>query len=498
VNPSNLLFIMSDQHARRVLGCYGNSGASTPHLDALARSGTRFGDAYCPVPVCVPSRSSLATGRYAHTISSWDNATPYVGTEAESWGHRVSGQGYKVTTIGKLHYRQVGDPTGFEDQRLPMHVLNGVGDLYGALRAQMPVRPDSRRRVIEACAGESEYTRYDRAVAAEAVRWLKEEGCKQQKPWALFVSFVHPHFPLTVPAGYLKAIKPDDIPMPIRWKFDEWPHHPVIDWKRHIEALDRPFEEATIRNALHVYYGMVAFLDEQIGIVLDALGASGQSENTRIIYSSDHGDMLGDHGLWWKSTMYQGAAAIPMVIAGPDVPSGKVVQTSVSLVDCFQTIVEAVGAVPAAADDDLPGRSLWQIARAEDHPRTILAEYHAIFSPTGAFMLRRGRWKYVHYVGYAPQLFDLNSDPDETLDLAASASHSSIVESCERELRAIVDPEDVDRRAKADQLRRITQAGGIEAVKAMGVTIPYTPPPREFGSSLVRNDTASSRSRTPP
>lgn len=190
---------MSDEHNRRVSGCYGNSAARTPHIDGLAARGTRFENAYCNVPICVPARAIVATGRYGHQIDSWDNATPYTGEQAPSWGHRLTAQGHQVTTIGKLHYRQVGDPCGFPDQRLPLHVLSGVGDLYGILRSEMPVpvrEKSSRRFVTDAGGGDSEYTRYDRAIAAASARWLAEEGTAAERPWALFVSFVSPHFPL--------------------------------------------------------------------------------------------------------------------------------------------------------------------------------------------------------------------------------------------------------------------------------------------------------------
>jgi choline-sulfatase len=154
--PTNVLFILSDEHTRRVLGSYGNRIVRTPHLDALATRGTRFASAYCQTPICVPSRGSLATGRWPHAIDSWDNATPYVGTEASSWGHRLTAQGHSVTTVGKLHYRRADDPSGFSDQRVPLHVVDGTGDLYGLLRGDMPPRPQSLRHVIEARAGESE------------------------------------------------------------------------------------------------------------------------------------------------------------------------------------------------------------------------------------------------------------------------------------------------------------------------------------------------------
>ncbi len=480
MQPKNILFIMSDQHSPHVVGCYGNRVVRTPNLDALAANGTRFAHAYTPTPICVPARASFATGRYAHAIGSWDNAKPYTGTEAPSWGHRLTAQGHRVTTVGKLHYRQVGDPSGFPDQRLPMHVLDGVGDVYGLLRGDMPVRHASRQHVLKAGAGESEYIRYDRAVARESARFLREEASDHDKPWALFTSFVTPHFPLMAPSEYVDRYPLDSLPMPVQWAPEEWPRHPALEEQRRIEALAEPFDEYTVLKAIAAYYGMVTFLDEQIGMVLQALEEAGLREETRIIYTSDHGEMLGEHGLWWKSCMYEGAVGLPLILAGPEVPSGKVVNTNVSLVDCFPTMIEAVGAERAPEDADLPGESLWRLAREDDQARTVFSEYHTIFAPSARYMIRNERYKYVHYVDYAPQLFDLLEDPDELRDLASDPRYADVLAVCERELRAILDPEEVDRQAKVDQRRRLDAAGGADVVRAAGNKIPYTPAPGEF------------------
>src|SRR5574341_753878 len=483
--PMNVLFILSDQHSRRVTGCYDNLVGRTPNLDALAAQGTLFGSAYCQTPICVPARASLATGRYAHQIDSWDNATPYVGTEAASWGHRLIAKGHKVTTIGKLHYRKAGDPSGFPDQRIPLHILDGIGDLYGLLREKMPVRPHSRTQVLEARAGEAEYIRYDRGTAQAAVRWLREEAQGESRPWCLMVSFATPHFPLIVPEQYFNLYPLDSLPLPVQWRPEEWPRHPVLEFQRRQQALDKPFDERTIRNAMAAYYGLVTFLDEQIGIVLQGLRDAGLAENTRIIYTTDHGETLGEHGLWWKSNMYEGAAAGPLIVAGPDVPAGKLVNTNASLVDVFPSVVEAVGADYTPEDAGLPGESLFRLAQEPDRPRTAFSEYHAIFSPSGIFMIRNARYKFVQYLGYPAQLFDLVADPDETQDLAGDPRYADTLTACERELRSIVDPEAVDRRARADQERRLEAAGGAEAVLAQGVKIPYSPAPAEFGPAPV-------------
>jgi len=480
VRPTNVLFINSDQHSPRVLGCYGNDVVQTPNLDALAARGTRFRNAYCPTPICVPSRASLATGRYAHTIDSWDNGTPYVGTEAESWGHRLSEQGHEVTTIGKLHYRKVGDPSGFDDQRLPMHVLDGVGDIYGCLREAMPVRPHSRKQIYEAGPGEVEYTRYDRATTEAAIRFLTDEAPRQEKPWSLFVSLTYPHFPLRVPQEYFDLYPLDSVPMPVQWRPEEWSQHPFQVWQRQIQALDTPVDEASVRKAIAAYYGMVTFLDHNIGRILGALEASGQGADTRIIYTTDHGEQLGEHGMWWKSSMLEASVGIPLIVAGPDIPEGKTSNTSVNLVDCFPGIVDAVGADLAPQDADLPGESIFALAQQDDRERISFSEYHAIMSPCAAYMLRTGRYKYIHYVGMPPQLFDMADDPYETRDVGQDPAFASVRADCETRLRAICDPEATDARARANQQARIMEHGGPEAVLAAGVKIPYTPAPDQF------------------
>ncbi len=486
MQPTNVLYIMSDQHSPHVTGCYGNAVARTPNIDALAARGTRFVNAYCSTPICVPSRASFATGRYAFTIGAWDNASPYTGEQARSWGHRLVAHGHHVTTVGKLHYRSADDDNGFPDERLPMHVLEGVGDLYGLLRAEMPIRPQSRHQVYEARAGESEYIRYDRAVARESARWLREEAGRYDTPWCLMASFVTPHFPLIVPVEYFNLYPAESLPMPVQWRPEEWPRHPVLEIMRRQQGLNEPIGESAIRNAMAAYYGLVTFMDEQVGIVLDALDAAGLRAQTRIIYTSDHGEQLGEHGLWWKSSMYDGCCAVPMIVAGPDVPAGKVVGTNVSLLDSFPSIIEAVGVDSAPEDADLPGGSLWQMAREEDRERTVFSEYHAIFSPSGFFMIRAGRYKYVSYAGgYPPQLFDMVEDPLETRDRADDSAYAAVLAACERALRAICDPDAVDRQAREDQRRLLDANGGSAAVLAGGVKIPYTPAPAAFDPAPV-------------
>ena len=331
--------------------------------------------------------------------------------------------------------------------------------------------------------GESEYIRYDRAVAGESVRFLQQDAADATKPWALFVSFVTPHFPLIAPAEYVDRYPLDSLPLPIANAPDDWPRHPAIVEHRRRTALDQPLSERETRNAIAAYYGMVTFLDEQIGTVLQALDDAGLRDETRIVYTSDHGEMLGEHGLWWKSSMYEASVGVPLILSGPDVPRDHVVTTNASLIDAFPTILEAVGVEASADDAALPGESLWRLAREPDRSRIVFSEYHTLFHPSAMYMIRDQRYKYVHYVDHPPQLFDVETDPEERHDLAADPRHAGTLATLERELRAILapgDPETIDQRAKADQRRRMEEAGGKDAVLADGLKIPYTPAPAAF------------------
>jgi choline-sulfatase len=204
----------------------------------------------------------------------------------------------------------------------------------------------------------------------------------------------------------------------------------------------------------------------------------GLQDDTLVVYTSDHGDNLGTRSFWGKSNMYDESAGVPLIMRGPGVAAGRRVETPVSLVDGYPTIIETVGETLSPEDRALPGLSLLRVAEGAGEDRTVLSEYHAVGSLTGMFMLRFGRWKYVHYEGYRPQLFDLEADPGETRDLALDPAHAATLAEGERRLHAICDPAAVNARAFADQAARIASLGGAEAVLKTG-TYPYTPAPGE-------------------
>ena len=474
MDPKNLLIIMSDEHSPKILGCYGHPIVRTPNLDALAAEGTRFSAAYTTSPVCVPARAAFATGKYVHQIGFWDNADAYDGS-IPSWHHRLREAGHHVVSIGKLHFRG-GDDYGFSEELIPMHVIDGKGDLMGLVREDLPERGASWKIAKWAGHGESPYTFYDREIAARAQVWLREEAAKHtRKPWVMFVSFVCPHFPLTAPPQFYYQYPLDSIVWPKQYDLAERPVHPFLRDYASSFVYDKYFDDTKLRKAIAGYYGLCSFLDDNIGQVLHALHDAGLADSTRVLYTSDHGDNLGNRGLWGKSTMYEETAGVPLIVSGGDIPAGRVVATPASHVDVYPFIMQCVGArVPA--DDGHPGYSLVDIANGLEPRRNVLSEYHGMGSTTGAFMIRHGTYKYVHYVRYAPQLFDLANDPEELRDLAADPAYKEVLDACRARLYAICDPDDVDRRAKARQQVLLEQNGGREAVIARG-DLGFSPPP---------------------
>lgn len=477
----NLLIIMSDEHRRDAMGCAGHKLVKTPNLDALAARGSRFDNAYTPSPMCVPARASLACGDYVHAIGNWDSATPYDGMR-RSWMAQLRDGGVKTTSIGKLHFRSAADDNGFSEEILPMHVVGGVGWAVGLLRKNSPEYTSAQELASDVGVGTSSYTDYDLAITTAAEGWLA--ACKPgADTWATFVSLVSPHYPLIAPPDFYNLYDPDQIDLPVGYGLDQRPAHPELRNIAGFFDYDRYFDETRMRVAKTAYYGLTSFMDHCVGRIVKALEDSGQAEDTVILYMSDHGDMLGDQGFWTKQVMYEASAGVPMIAVGPGFPAGRLVKTGVSLLDIAATALDVTG---VAHDEDsaaLPGLSLRNVAQQADDPlRTVFSEYHDGGSQTGTFMVRWGTWKFVYYVGQEPQLFDLEADPDELCDLAASDTDDQRVRAAlqegERRLRQICDPEAVNARCFAAQQKRIAQLGG-EAACRDAYVFNHTPTPDE-------------------
>ena len=475
MKPQNLLILFSDEHNPKVQGAAGHPFISTPHLDALAARGTRFTQASTPCPICVPARAALATGRYNHEIGYWDNADAYEGA-VPSWHHALRNNGHQVVSIGKLHFRgHPGDDHGLSEERIAMHIVDGRGDLLALNRSpDAPPRAGAKKMIGMAGPGESDYTRYDRDITAHAQIWLREEAPKYtDKPWVLFVSLVAPHFPLTAPPEHYYRYANMQLPMPKQYAPAERPQHPYLaDYARIVPYNAAMKGEADVRRALAGYFGLVSFLDEQVGKIVAALEETGLGASTRVLYTTDHGDNNGSRGLWGKSTMYEESVGIPMIVAGAGVPAGRVVSTPASLIDVFATTLDAVGAAPLPSS----GQSLFGMIDTPDAERVVFSEYHATGSREAIFMAQDRRYKYVRCVSFAPQLFDRQKDPEELRDVSTDPAYAPVLARMEAALIARLDPALVDARAKHRQAEILAANGGWEAVLKRG-DLPFSPPP---------------------
>ncbi|MGH6621439.1 MAG: sulfatase-like hydrolase/transferase [Alphaproteobacteria bacterium] len=478
MKPMNILYIMSDQHQGKASGCYGHPFVRTPNIDRLAARGTRFTAAYTNSAICVPARAVIATGQYVFKTGHWCNAHPYDG-RTKSWHHMLAENGVAATSIGKLHFRNQRDDTGFAEQIVPMHVVEGKGDLRSCIKRPMAGPMKASKTMTDIGPGDSPYIKYDRDIAERACAWLRARAEKPgASPFVAFVSFVCPHPPYIAPREFYEMYPVAGMPAPKLSDPGAVTHPWIQKMERNRNYNDFVTEESR-RVVLASYYGCISYLDHNIGTVLDCLDECGLRDDTLIVYTSDHGDNLGTRRLFGKSNMYEESANIPMIVAGPGVPERKVSATPVTLLDVAPTMLDGAGLKQLAGQHGMPGRSLRDLAAADANPdRVAFCEYYAAAADRAAFMIRKGKYKYIHYVGYAPELFDLQSDPEEIADLAGKASHRKTVEEYEAILRGIVDPEAADDEAYRCQTALVNANGGREALISRG-KFEGTPAPGE-------------------
>ncbi|MEZ5864020.1 MAG: sulfatase-like hydrolase/transferase [Geminicoccaceae bacterium] len=323
IEPKNLLFILSDNHNRAFSGAYGHPQAVTPNLDGLATRGVVFDAAYASSPLCCPSRAALATGRFPHQTGYWDNAITYDG-RVTSWMRRLRDQGHEVVSVGKLHFRATEDDNGFSEERLAMHILNGKGGVSMLLRGfdGEPVNKGQFELYMERSGvGEAPYQPFDREITESAIEWLAERRRRGgDKPFVLFVSYPSPHPPFSVPAEFWEGIDEAGVRLPTGWRPEERSEHPADRHLRHIMDTGPLIDEAQMRRIQAGYLALIAHLDTEIGKLLEGLEEAGLAQDTRVLYTSDHGDLAGQNGLLGKSCLYEGSIGVPLVMAGPAFP----------------------------------------------------------------------------------------------------------------------------------------------------------------------------------
>ncbi|MQG22554.1 MAG: sulfatase [SAR202 cluster bacterium] len=467
---NNILFIMADEHNYNCINQLGNDFIITPNIDSLVKEGTTFTSAYTPSPLCVPARASLATGTYVHTNKYWDGAHAY-DARIPGWQHVLRDNNVNVTSIGKLHYKDRTIDTGFTETIEPMHLKDGLGDLFGLLREEMPPKDACKRLSEELGRGDCEYLEYDRLITNKAIEWIRKQKKREKpdSPWVLFVSFVSPHYPLIAPPDFYDLYNNANLPYDNYQNLSKNKLHSWVKGIRESWPYDDYMDEEKRKIAVQAYYGMCSFMDSNVGKLLTELKQCDIYDDTTIIYASDHGESLGNRGLWGKMTMYEDSASIPLIIKGPNFKKNQMCKTPVTLIDLYPTIFDILSLDHVASEANIDGESLRAIAnKTYDKNRCVLSEYHGAGSYGGAFMLRMGDYKYIYYVGHQPEVFDIKSDPNEKRNLANDPSFRSLVDMLDNALRSIINPESVDEAARSDQKKMLKDVGGIDFVLNRG------------------------------
>ena len=442
---ANTVLFVSDEHNPRYASPYGHPTVVTPTMEQLAREGTLFENAYCASPLCLPSRSAFMAGRWVHEIQTYSNCN--VGMEAfdyPTYGRVLAEQGVHTVHVGKTHVYSPAEELGFSEMIAPGDV-RVPGDANHS-RTPLAVRPDGADRAGRYGPAEQPFST-DLEIMDAALGWLAERAPQIDAPWLLAINIHKPHFPQYV-TQELWDLYPEGGDLPAHGPDGATANHPYAQDLRYHFQTDA-FSEEDVRGLRRGYLGCVTFVDWQLGRVMQALEAIGQREGTNVIYTTDHGDMLGKFGMWWKCSLYEDSVRVPLIAAGPDFAAGQRVATPVSALDLQAALFRCFGAERPA---EWRGQPLQEIA-VDDGERVVFAEYHGHGTRSGAYMVRKGDWKLIYCMAAPHQLFNLAEDPEELRDLAAT--QPAMVAELEGHLRAICSPEAENARAHALERQQI-------------------------------------------
>jgi choline-sulfatase len=376
------------------------------------------------------------SGRRVHEIQCYNNcnAIPF---EYPTYGQALSEQGVHSVHIGKLDVYRPSAELGFSEMLLP-HERKRPGD-ENVSRDPLAIRADGASRASGYGPHDSNPFQGDDAVVERALEWLATQPATLDRPWVLVVQVVKPHFPHVV-TRELWDLYPEGEDLPEFGRDAASANHPYAqDLRAHFQTDQ--FSEKDIRGLRRGYLGCVTYVDRQLGRIMDALDAHRLTDMTTLAYTSDHGEMLGKFGMWWKCSLYEDSARVPLVIAGPDIPSGRRVRTPVDLHDVRATLFATTG---TAQPDGWVGAPLDSIA-PDDPDRVVFSEYHGHGTRSGAYIIRKGDWKLIYCMAAPHQLFNLAEDPGE-LENLAEVRPQKLLE-LEDELRAICSPERENARA---------------------------------------------------
>jgi len=489
----NILIVMADQLAPHFTGTYGHPVVQTPNLDALAERGRRFDAAYCHSPLCAPARFSFLAGQTVSAIGAWDNAAEFPAS-VPTMAHYFRAMNYRTTLSGKMHFVGPDQLHGFEERL--------TTDIYPADFAWVPDwdNPDERihkwyhNMTSLSEAGQAAWTyqiEFDEEVGTEATRHLYDMARDRaagvdERPFFMVASFMHPHDPFVARPEWWNRYEAADIDMPTPWALDDLDAQ-SRRVRRGIEADVTPRNDDHICNARHGYYANTTYVDDWLGRLINVLDETDQLDDTLIVFTSDHGDMLGEREQWFKMSFFERSARVPLVMAGPGVAVGAADEVC-SHLDLLPTLIDAAadaGATPPTVGSTLAGRSLWESssggAAAADE---AIGEYCGEMTGNPIFMIRRGALKYIHCDGDPPLLYDVVADPEERDNLTNHPDHIDAAAMFAAEVSERWDSAAIRERVVASQHAR----RAVYTAMSIGPRHSWDHEPRQdVGNKYVRN-----------
>lgn len=463
----NFVIIMADQQSPHVLGHAGDPVVRTPNLDKLAARGVRFAANYCGSPLCVPSRMTFLTSRHCSGIEVWSNGC-VLDSETPTFPAALAAAGYETVLAGRMHFTGPDQRHGFTrrtigDVSQPLQTAKGKHPLLGMIPRE--TTGQSKGAIETAGAGKTSYMAYDDAVTRSACDFLAEwDGRSSDKPLALVVGYVLPHCPYICPPELYRYYKGRvTLGRPPTGYFDRL--HPAERDDRERRGFGEVNDEQAL-IAKAAYYGLVEYHDRLCGRILDAVAQTKFADNTVVVYTSDHGDMAGEHGLWTKSVFYEASVGVPMIWSWPQrFRKGAIVSSVTSLLDIGPTLLALAGAQPMK---EVAGRSMAGFLMGEGvvdaWPNDAFSECCGVGGDRPSRMLREGPWKIiVHHGHQQPQLFNLAEDPAEWNDRRDDPSCAEIRERLMGRIREGWDGERVVAALKRSKER---QKAALEKAKA--------------------------------
>ncbi|MDE1922346.1 MAG: choline-sulfatase [Gammaproteobacteria bacterium] len=483
----NLLILMADQLTAGALGTYGNRTVKAPHIDALGASGVVFDSFYCNSPLCAPSRFSFMSGRLPSKIGAYDNAAEFAAS-VPTFAHYLRGAGYQTILSGKMHFCGPDQLHGFEERL--------TTDIYPADFGWTPdwtrfaVRPSwyhTMDSVTQAgpCTRTNQIDFDDEVVFNARQKLFDMARGRDRRPFCMVVSMTHPHDPYVTPQAYWDRYADVDIDMPkVRLAAaDLDPHSRRL---RHVCGLDlQDVTDDQVRAARRAYYGSISYVDDQVGVLLKTLADARFADDTIVVVLADHGDMLGERGLWYKMSFFEPACRIPLIVHAPGRFAPRRVPTAASLVDLLPTLCELAGAAGPSYATPLCGGSLVPALGGAAGADQVIGEYLGEGAIAPVVMIRRGRHKFVHTRVDPDQLYDLVDDPLELRNLAAEPAHSASVRKFRTEVAERWDLATLEADVLSSQRRRHL----VDASLRRGRYQPWDHQPMRDASRLyIRND----------